>query len=314
MKTAILAALSLTILASGALATEASQHPTSAKKRVRTLGIRKPIKSISGAGLTVSIVKNNQVIKGTYISRISPRSRLFQAGLRPTNIVIAVNGKSVNRPEEFDRLLSQLNSQPLELEVAKRNGQSFDFKKLSTRSTRLRRRLPLVPVVSFKTRKIKHKQVEKPQEKANLSQTENTKQSVASISELEAQMIELVNKEREKRGIHKLTPDKSLADVARGHSSDMRDRKFFSHVNPDGKGPFARAKDARIRFRYIAENISVENWDRSKSELVKRSHKALMNSKGHRENILNPNISNIGIGIVSKGNKGILVTQLYSLK
>ena len=70
----------------------------------------------------------------------------------------------------------------------------------------------------------------------------------------EGQVLSLVNAERAAAGCGALVADTGLASVARAHSADMRDRDFFSHVNPDGLDPFDRAERAGLDAR--AENIA----------------------------------------------------------
>lgn len=120
----------------------------------------------------------------------------------------------------------------------------------------------------------------------------------------EALMVALVNEERSARGLPQLVIDPALADVARVHSADMWARDYFSHTNPDGLSPFDRIRDAGISYRRAAENIA-------RARSVQRAHELLMNSDGHRTNILRPNYGRIGIGIVSTS-QGEMITQLFA--
>jgi uncharacterized protein YkwD len=56
-----------------------------------------------------------------------------------------------------------------------------------------------------------------------------------------------------------VSADGGLAAVARAHSEDMRDRRFFDHVNLDGFDPFERASQAGLSAR--AENIASGQQD-----------------------------------------------------
>ncbi|HLG39698.1 MAG TPA: CvpA family protein, partial [Chitinophagaceae bacterium] len=60
---------------------------------------------------------------------------------------------------------------------------------------------------------------------------------------LESEMLEMVNKERTKRGLEPLKADPELTTVARAHSQDMFARGYFAHNNPEGKNPFDRMKE-----------------------------------------------------------------------
>lgn len=111
------------------------------------------------------------------------------------------------------------------------------------------------------------------------------------LSAAEQQMINLVNQERQKAGIAPLQVDLELSRVARIKSQDMRDRGYFSHTSPTYGSPFEMMKSFGITYRTAGENIA-------KHYSVEGAHAGLMNSDGHRRNILNPSFTHIGIGIV----------------
>ncbi len=121
---------------------------------------------------------------------------------------------------------------------------------------------------------------------------------------LESQMLELVNQERGKQGLPPLRADPELAAVARAHSRDMLARGYFAHVSPDGKDAFARMRDARATYRTAGENLA-------HAPTLPMAHQGLMNSPGHRANILRPAFGRVGIGIVDGGRRGLMVTQLF---
>lgn len=122
--------------------------------------------------------------------------------------------------------------------------------------------------------------------------------------DLEAQMLKLVNEEREAEGLEPLVADTALRRVARGHSVDMFARGYFSHVTPDGLDPFERIKAGNIRFRTAGENLAL-------APTVPIAHDGLMNSPGHRANILRPQFGRVGIGILDGGRHGLMVTQNF---
>jgi uncharacterized protein YkwD len=119
----------------------------------------------------------------------------------------------------------------------------------------------------------------------------------------EAQVLALVNDQRAAAGCGAVTADDKLAAVARAHSEDMRDRGFFSHVNPDGLDPFQRAERAGITAQ--AENIARGQQDAA------AVMDAWMNSAGHRANILNCDLTRLGVGI-AEGSGGPWWTQLFA--
>ncbi len=114
--------------------------------------------------------------------------------------------------------------------------------------------------------------------------------SIALRDSLEKQTLDLVNVERVKRGLPILTLDADIANVARKHSQDMQHRDYFAHDNPDGKTPFERIETAGIDYRMAGENIAL-NYN------AISAHETLMNSPGHRKNILEKGFKRLGVGI-----------------
>ncbi|RYF84679.1 MAG: hypothetical protein EON98_08575 [Chitinophagaceae bacterium] len=122
--------------------------------------------------------------------------------------------------------------------------------------------------------------------------------------DLEAQMLVLVNQERTKRGIPPVKADPELTKVARAHSTDMFARGYFSHYTPEKKDPFDRMKKAGVRFLTAGENLAL-------GRTLKICHEGLMNSPGHKANILNPAFGRLGIGIMDGGIYGLMISQEF---
>lgn len=122
--------------------------------------------------------------------------------------------------------------------------------------------------------------------------------------DLEAQMLVLVNEERTKRGLSPVKADPELAQVARAHSTDMFARGYFSHYTPEKADPFDRMKKAGVKFRTAGENLAL-------GRTLKICHEGLMNSPGHKANILNPAYGRLGIGIMDGGIYGLMISQEF---
>ncbi|WP_341350040.1 MULTISPECIES: CAP domain-containing protein [Caloramator] len=121
----------------------------------------------------------------------------------------------------------------------------------------------------------------------------------------EREVIRLVNVERAKVGLKPLSENVKLSKVARIKSQDMINKKYFSHYSPTYGSPFDMMKKFGIRFRAAGENIAMGQ------KTPKEVMNAWMNSAGHRRNILNPNFTQIGVG-VAKDSKGRLYwTQMF---
>jgi uncharacterized protein YkwD len=122
--------------------------------------------------------------------------------------------------------------------------------------------------------------------------------------DLEMRMLEMVNSERVKHGLKPLLPDPELTKVARAHSRDMFARGYFAHVNPEGKDPFDRMKQANVKFVTAGENLAL-------AQTLEIAHTNLMNSPGHRANILNPGFGRLGVGILDGGFYGLMISQEF---
>lgn len=106
----------------------------------------------------------------------------------------------------------------------------------------------------------------------------------------ETEVVSLTNQERNIENLHSLSIDSNLTASARQHSIDMADNDFMDHIGSDGSDPFERMIDAGYGFSTAAENVAAGY---STPELVVEGW---MNSPGHRENILNPDFCDIGVG------------------
>lgn len=122
--------------------------------------------------------------------------------------------------------------------------------------------------------------------------------------DLEAKMLELVNKERVANGLRPVVADPELTEVARKHSADMFARGYFAHDTPEGLSPFDRMRAANVQFLTAGENLAL-------APTVQVAHTGLMNSPGHRANILRPQFGRLGIGIMDGGMRGIMVSQEF---
>lgn len=123
--------------------------------------------------------------------------------------------------------------------------------------------------------------------------------------EAEERMLELVNEERTKRGLKALVMDQKLREVARAHSRDMFARGYFAHVNPDGKDPFDRMDEAGIKYLVAGENLAL-------APNVDLAHEGLMNSPGHRANILTAEFGKVGIGCLKSDRYGKMFSQEFT--
>ena len=121
----------------------------------------------------------------------------------------------------------------------------------------------------------------------------------------ETKMLDLINHERTTRGLAALTMNDKARTVARAYSVDMFSRGYFSHLNPEGKNPFDRMRAAGVKFGAAGENLAL-------APTLQLAHQGLMNSPGHRANILSTKYRTVGIGIIDGGPYGLMVTQDFT--
>jgi len=122
----------------------------------------------------------------------------------------------------------------------------------------------------------------------------------------EQQVFKLLNADRAHAGLPPLAWDAQLATVARGHSADMQAHNFFGHISPTTGSAADRAKRANVDAMLILENVA-------RAFNAGEAERGLMNSPGHRANILNREATRVGVGVVyDPATKEILVTQMFS--
>ena len=120
----------------------------------------------------------------------------------------------------------------------------------------------------------------------------------------EARILQLVNAERAKTGAKPLGSNGDCTKLARMKSKDMVDSNYFSHQSPTYGSPFDMLKSNKVSYMYAGENIAM-------NQNAEAAFKAWMNSEGHKKNILNPNFTDLGVGIAPKGNGSYIYTQLF---
>lgn len=103
-------------------------------------------------------------------------------------------------------------------------------------------------------------------------------------------VVNLINIERTRADLDTLKVDSQLSQAAQIHSKSMAKNDFFSHFGIDGSSPFDRIQDTGYQYSIAAENIAAGY------QTPKAVVQAWMGSSGHRANMLNPDVTEIGIG------------------
>jgi uncharacterized protein YkwD/uncharacterized membrane protein required for colicin V production len=130
-------------------------------------------------------------------------------------------------------------------------------------------------------------------------------QDVQPDAEAEARMLDLVNVERLRAGLRPLVADERLREVARQHSQEMFRLGYFAHVSPSAGSPADRLQRSGVPFATAGENLAY-------APTVEVAHAGLMASPGHRKNILTPEFSRVGIGVMRGGLYGRMFTQNFA--
>jgi uncharacterized protein YkwD len=124
---------------------------------------------------------------------------------------------------------------------------------------------------------------------------EQMARATAGIRDLErvrAAVLREVNEARRQKKLPPLTLDPLLNLAAQKHAQDMLARSFFAHESPSGTTVRERSKAQGYEWRTIGENIA------EGQTTVDEVMRTWMDSPGHRKNILSPNFTELGVGLV----------------
>jgi uncharacterized protein YkwD len=127
------------------------------------------------------------------------------------------------------------------------------------------------------------------------------------LSRLEQALLDLTNKERAKAKLQPLKANAVLCQVARAHSANMAKQNQMNHFL-DGKNPAERTLEAGYDYKHVGENLGESVGNPPPPAKVVESW---MKSKHHRDNILKPEFTEIGLGMARSGRGNIYYTQLF---
>jgi hypothetical protein len=121
------------------------------------------------------------------------------------------------------------------------------------------------------------------------------------------EVIDFVNQSRAENGFSKLRENEKLKNAALSKANDMVNYDYFAHTSPANKTPWEFIRAAGYNYIYAGENLAIGYND------PRELHEAWMNSVSHRENILNKNYREIGIGIVTGEFEGVQTTVVVQM-
>ncbi|MDQ3368159.1 MAG: CAP domain-containing protein [Myxococcota bacterium] len=125
----------------------------------------------------------------------------------------------------------------------------------------------------------------------------------------EQRLLAMVNRDRQAAGLPALLWDDRVASVARGHSSEMWRTKVVAHISPTTGSASDRVRIANIKTPLVLENVA-------RAYGLGVAHHGLLNSPGHRANIMSATATHIGIGVAFgdevSGRPDIFITQVFT--
>lgn len=142
-------------------------------------------------------------------------------------------------------------------------------------------------------------------EKAAVTNTESIDEvSNLNLTSDEAELLSLINTERNKNNLANLEIDENLQNVARLKANDLVENNYFSHISPNYGTPFEMLKNNNIYYKTASENIAgnssisgaVESW---------------LNSDSHKKNILSNDYNYTGIAVVDSIAYGKIIVELF---
>ncbi len=116
--------------------------------------------------------------------------------------------------------------------------------------------------------------------------------TVAPADPMVREFVRLVNAKRRSIGCGELTWDRGVAAIAFDHSADMVSRHFFSHTNPDRKGPAERLRASNLGYSSAAENLV------RRAKTAREAFDAWLGSPAHRRSMLDNRFTRHGVGRV----------------
>jgi uncharacterized protein YkwD len=145
--------------------------------------------------------------------------------------------------------------------------------------------------------------------RTELTATTDEASTSGSAAAVQSMLFELINADRERIGRKPLKLMDELDAIAIAHSADMRDSGFVGHTSKNTGTAAERVQRAGVRVGLVLENVG-------RGYSAEGVHRGLMDSPGHRQNILSAGVSHVGIGVVEVAEgegRAYLVTEVFTL-
>jgi uncharacterized protein YkwD len=134
-------------------------------------------------------------------------------------------------------------------------------------------------------------------------------ESATSPEDAERRLFGRLNRDRRAAGLAELGWDDQLAGVARAHSEEMHRTHIVAHISPTTGSAADRVRAAHIKTGVVLENVA-------RAYSLEEAHTGLMNSPGHRANLMTTVATNVGIGIAFgdevSGRRELFISQVFT--
>lgn len=135
---------------------------------------------------------------------------------------------------------------------------------------------------------------------------------IANVASAEHSAFNLINQKRLENGLKPLAWSDALANIARQHSQNMAEFKFFSHRGVDNKMVSDRADNEHLgKWRAIGENIA---FNRGYQDPVGKAVELWLDSPSHRHNLMDDNWKESAIGVAVAPDGSYYFTQVFLLR
>ncbi len=134
--------------------------------------------------------------------------------------------------------------------------------------------------------------------------------AAGAVNSMETQLMSNINAARQAAGLRAVNLDPQLITLARDRAADMANRRYFSHVTPDGKNFLTMLKDRNIGYNMAGEIIAQNNYPTEQT--VTQAYQGYMNSTEHHAIIMMDNWTVAGVGQAVDGNGMYYFTVIFS--
>jgi uncharacterized protein YkwD len=129
-----------------------------------------------------------------------------------------------------------------------------------------------------------------------------------AADEAERRLFTRLNRDRAAAGLPALRWDGAVAHVARGYAEEMRRTHLVAHISPTSGAVADRVRVAGIKTGVVRENVA-------RAYGIDEAHQALMNSPGHRSNLMSAIANHVGIGVAfsetDTGRRELFLAQVF---